>query len=45
MKFPLCKENGYLGYEYAVLTTATVHLLHIQTQRDPLDVYVAVLTS
>ena len=29
----------------AVLTTATVHLLHVQTQWDPLVVHVAVLTS
>ena len=28
-----------------VLTTATVHLLHVQTQWDPLVVHVAVLTS
>ena len=29
----------------AVPTTATVHLLHVQTQRDPLVVHVTVLTS
>ena len=29
----------------AVPTTATVHLLHVQTQRDLLVVHVAVLTS
>ena len=29
----------------AVPTTATVHLLHVQTQRDPLAVHVTVLTS
>ena len=29
----------------AVPTTATVHLLHVQTQWDPLVVHVAVLTS
>ena len=29
----------------AVATTATVHLLHVQTQRDPLVVHVTVLTS
>ena len=28
----------------AVITTATVHLLHVQTQWDPLVVHVAVLT-
>ena len=28
----------------AELTTATVHLLHVQTQRDPLVVHVTILT-